>query len=105
MTKVYVVYTNGYEGCPFCDKSHYVDALDGVFDSEEKAINYILDQIKKDHEYIKRLRLDRKDDIPYHAIAVDKDLIWEGAKIYSSFYVNNGKYDETYYTYKSYDVK
>ena len=96
--KVWIVYEMVMD-CPG-DYPEVHKTVCGVFDSEEKAVRFIRDEINDDHEYMNycKLDFDRKSYVQ-HEIYGRK--IVEGDEIISYEYYE----ERVSYLYESHDVK
>ena len=96
--KVWIVYEMVMD-CPG-DYPEVHKTVCGVFDSEEKAVRFIRDEINDDHEYMNycKLDFDRKSYVQ-HEIYGRK--IGEGDEIISYEYYE----ERVSYLYESHDVK
>lgn len=52
MAKVYIVYSMYHEHDDIGEDAYTSESIERVFDSEEKAVNYIREKIKNDHERV-----------------------------------------------------
>ena len=100
MDKVYIVRHLYHEHVP--NECYASDSIGKVFDSEEKAIQYIYDRIKVDHEYVDITTSDKKY---YSKYDLNMDNIKMGEVVESYEYENDGFYKLVSYMYNPYDVE
>lgn len=101
MTKVYLVYSMYHEHDINGEDPYTSENVERVFDSEEKAIDYIREQIKNDHERVDAVYPDDEHLIKYYPS--DEEI--RNSRYVMSYEYNCLTYITMNYRWVSYDVK
>ena len=96
--KVWIVYEIVAD-CPG-DYPEVHKTICGVFDSEEKAVRFIRDEVNSDHEYMNYCKLDFDRDHYVQHELYGREIV-EGDEIISYEYYE----ERVSYLYESHDVK
>ena len=101
MAKVYIVYSMYHEHDSIGEDAYTSESIERVFDSEEKAVNYIREAIKSDHE---RVDTEYPDDEHVTKHYPDNEQIRESMAVISWEY-NCLTYMAMHYRWASYEVE